>query len=406
MSRCLCPAGLLQFEDNGEQLDATALLLLQRIAGSFPAAARQLLQCGCEDQLRAARANRSPDIQQLIDATLSTLMSAPVSGPTTHAYDPTPTPLQLTGTAYTASQQYTTGVPVSQGSNMTQGQFGGIVRPLEHEFAGALGPRSVPSTPQHWRQSGSTRDTYTGLVSSIQGLPWDTAAPPSRPATASSVGSTRPQLTNAGRQQREQFAGSALARPPTAPGPDLPRRSHRRHTTEDAYRQQQVSYGQIVSQQQGFALGPHGGHMGSAAVAVVAAGQSLLDVAAQLPAKATDWLLQPVVLAPADEQRLFEQRMRLQHAQDPIHIALPALQVRSTSVQPVNLGPTLWYHRQPTHMADMQQGAVQGPRRSSQGLSGAVRVCLCCVAFLCRTCSMGLPRTCQHRPWSCSLVYW
>lgn len=72
------PPGLLRYEDNGAQLDAAALLLLQRTAAAFPLTAKQLLQLGAEDVLRALRPACPPDLRHLLDSTLSALVCAPV----------------------------------------------------------------------------------------------------------------------------------------------------------------------------------------------------------------------------------------------------------------------------------------------------------------------------------------
>ncbi|GFH24728.1 hypothetical protein HaLaN_22579 [Haematococcus lacustris] len=74
----LC-AGLLKFPDNGLELDAAALLLLQHLARGDAVLARQLLQLGAEDSLKALLASRPAELHNLLSTTLALLTSGSVS---------------------------------------------------------------------------------------------------------------------------------------------------------------------------------------------------------------------------------------------------------------------------------------------------------------------------------------
>ncbi|KAF5833752.1 hypothetical protein DUNSADRAFT_9819 [Dunaliella salina] len=170
--------GLLKFDSNGAQVDASALLLLQRVASSFPLAARQLLQLGTEDSLRLLRPKRTPDLHPLIDSALSQL--APMA--------PGDKALYLGSIA-----QDTQGVPYGSGNHKVGAhafdmgyrldpqtghaagtpfqQFGSTVllpphtisRPLEPEFRSAATPFDPP-------------DAHT--LPALPSSPPDTSSPP------------------------------------------------------------------------------------------------------------------------------------------------------------------------------------------------------------------------------------
>ncbi|KAJ9513135.1 hypothetical protein QJQ45_029382, partial [Haematococcus lacustris] len=71
--------GLLKFPDNGLELDAAALLLLQHLARGDAVLARQLLQLGAEDSLKALLASRPAELHNLLSTTLALLTSGSVS---------------------------------------------------------------------------------------------------------------------------------------------------------------------------------------------------------------------------------------------------------------------------------------------------------------------------------------
>lgn len=68
--------GCLEHSDNGIQTDAAVLMLLARMAAT-PFTAKQLLHLGAERLLHDLQIHRSAELQPLITAALSALLSAP-----------------------------------------------------------------------------------------------------------------------------------------------------------------------------------------------------------------------------------------------------------------------------------------------------------------------------------------
>ncbi len=72
----LAIVGCLEHSDNGIQTDAAVLMLVARVAAA-PFTAKQLLHLGAERLLQELQIQRSTELQPLITAALSALLSAP-----------------------------------------------------------------------------------------------------------------------------------------------------------------------------------------------------------------------------------------------------------------------------------------------------------------------------------------
>lgn len=319
MTRMPCNfAGLLKFDDNGVQVDAAVLLLLQKLCSAFPSVGRQLLQHGAEDTLRDARLSRSSDVQQLIDATLGSITSAPMGGPTEILGLPAGT-----GATPWSSAAAAPGAPGSLPPMAPP-----IARPLELEFASAVAqqtpavtahimPFTAPMPPstsatfgwtpskQVQSASGSTTPTpaamaapHTGVMDTVlhRGGGAFARGTPARPVDATpahhmtSMVPARAAATAAG------ATGTAAATS---------------YLSGDA----QALVARMRAERSGAAL-PQGVVANLAAVSGV-------------PADASDWLLAPVALSPTDEQLLFDLVARLKYLEDPGRIVAPALLVRA-----------------------------------------------------------------------------
>lgn len=317
-------AALLKFEDNGAQLDASALLLLQRIASTFPAAGRQLLQLGAEDVLRRLKPIRPPDMQQLIDNCLISITTAPMQHETPLL------PSAGTGTSITGSTSATgwrssvdgmaalsmaasrapaiipphtqplssqPQTSVSAASIHASGHTQPVARPLEQEFASAVQatpasrmrqPLSMPSavgwTPA--KSHSNLVDSVTATPSHFSGV-MDTA--PAKPIGAG------PAWDGFSVRQGASSQPTPAAPPTTAPA----------YLSQDA----QAVVARMRQERSGGA--PSQGLVASLSTSV--------------PADVSDWLLPAVCLSPSDEQYLFELIVRLKYLEDPDRIVAPAV---------------------------------------------------------------------------------
>lgn len=361
--------GLLKQQDNGVQLDASALMLLQRVASSFPLAAKQLLQMGVEDTLRELRPSRDPSLQQLMDSTLSTIMSAPVLAAPAYSQSVTATPAHApsasvfgsisaggarAGGASLASSQWRQASALRTSASFSTAWARSLAgaaavppvnRPLELEFSTA-----GQATPA-WPPAPSAQDNY--LRNSMSEAPASAlrasmAMPPSAAGSAAAYAWTPAQAG----------AGIGLAQSTPSMVSHLTGATGVMDTAQPASRwtqgQRSTAAGatwaerEAQSQAQPLSQPSFAEHLSADALAVVgrmraerakqegaqgldsggsSKGGSLLDLVAAVPAEPTDWLLPGVTLSPGDEQHLFELVMRLKYVEDPARIVAPAVQV-------------------------------------------------------------------------------
>ena len=355
--------GLLKLEDNGAQLDAAALLLIQRIASSFPLAARQLLQMGMEDALRSLKPNRSPDLHQLFDSTLSAVISSAAAPPSVTAtpYHPTSSvsgsisvgarfhtgaasTRQSIDTAYAVDMSHaslarstlpTDASHVSaSGSTMAHGgppqplprQLPNPVnRPLEHEFASAAVHATTPASFQLATLTAPlSAATSAAMAWSPAKSTTTGAAPQPTPSWASRYTGVVDSVAIGG-SVLGPHGGASMA----WPGGETPASTARAPNAPAAHQQPVAASHQHLSSDARAVVSrlraDRGVSDGPTDTAVNGAG--IASVTSSVPPHESDWLLPSLSLGAGDEQYLFDLVVRMKYLQDPVNIVGPALQV-------------------------------------------------------------------------------